>query len=303
VDKPVLIPDISKLRLDIYLADELEISRSQVNKLVEFGAVTVNGKAVKSGYLIKQGDRVEVSFPELARDLIPEDIPLNILYEDSFIAVLNKPQGMTVHPGGGCYSGTLANALLHRYPGLCGSVAAPHRPGIVHRLDKDTSGVMVVALNPAAHLALSKQFAARKVTKTYLALLEGNLSPDSGEIKTLIARDPKNRKLMCVSTHEGREAITRYRVLERFGQNCLVEFKILTGRTHQIRVHAKALGHPVVGDAGYGYKKQKFNVSGQLLHAQSLTFAHPVTGAELTFGAEPPEEFARVLEILTKNKK
>ncbi|MCL2798219.1 MAG: RluA family pseudouridine synthase [Firmicutes bacterium] len=346
MDKRLIIPEFSDagLRLDVYLSEELETTRSQIDKLVKFGAVTVNGNSVKSGYLVKQGDCVEVDFPESAQDLTPQDIPLDVLYEDDAIAVINKAHGMTVHPGGGCYSGTLANALLYRHPqighaavrgsglvtakedasyldsqkvsqGEVRAVTKPDhvtairavskpdpltaaRPGIVHRLDKDTSGVMVVAKTAAAHLKLSEHFAARKVSKTYIALLEGNPKFDAGELKTLIARDPKNRKLMCVSKHEGREAVTRYRVLERFEHNSLVEFNILTGRTHQIRVHAKHLGHPVVGDAQYGYKKQKFNVSGQLLHAKSLTFFHPVTGEERTFEAGLPQEFERVLGIL-----
>jgi len=293
-------PSDAGLRLDVYLAEELDKTRSNTDKLIRAGAVSVNGASVKSGYSVKLGDRIEITFPEETTDLVPENIPLDILFEDEAVAVLSKPQGMTVHPGGGCYTGTLVNALLYRYPALS-EQAGSGRPGIVHRLDKDTSGVMVIAKTAAAHLSLSAQFAGRTVSKAYLAILEGNLKSDSGELKTLIARDPKNRKLMCVSKRDGREAVTRYRVLERFDEHCLVEFKILTGRTHQIRVHAKHLGHPVVGDPQYGYKKQKFKLSGQLLHAQSLSFRHPLLGEELAFTAAPPPEFERVLGVLREN--
>lgn len=304
MNKRVMVPEISDAgsRLDSYLSEELGQSRSSVAKLIRGGGATVNGAQVKTGYALKCGDRVEVKFPQTVIDLIPENIPLEILYEDEEIAVINKPQGMTVHPGGGCYTGTLANALLYRYPDLP-ELSGSGRPGIVHRLDKDTSGAIVIAKSASAHQNLSAQFAERGVTKLYRAVLEGNLKTDSGELQTLIGRDPKNRKLMCVAARDGREAVTKYRVLERFTENCYTEFQILTGRTHQIRVHAKFLGHPVAGDVQYGYKKQKFNLNGQLLHAQSLTVRHPVSGNEMTFTAPLPEYFVRILEILRASRK
>ena len=288
--------DIGK-RLDVYLSEELDTTRSQVANLIKSGAVLANKKQVKSGYLVKSGDVVSVTLPEAVTELVPENIPLDILYEDDHIAVTYKPQGLAVHPGGGAQTGTLANALVYRYKTLSSHSGAA-RPGIVHRLDKDTSGVMVIAKTNEAHLALSTQFANRAVTKTYIAIVEGSPKSNSGEVKTFITRDYKNRKIMRISTFEGKEAVTYYTVLERFEANAYVKFNILTGRTHQIRVHAKHIGHPIVGDKSYGFSKQRFNLSGQLLHAESLTFIHPKTLQSMTFTADPPQEFTRILQLL-----
>ncbi|MCL2062486.1 MAG: RluA family pseudouridine synthase [Firmicutes bacterium] len=298
MNKLTLYPDASdaRLRLDVFLAEELAQTRSAVSNLLRNGLITVNGEKQKSGYAVKPSDCIEVTSVCAQTDIIPQDIPLDILYQDHAVAVLNKPAGMTVHPGGGCNTGTLANALLYRFPQLLNTCQT--RPGIVHRLDKDTSGVMVAALTASAHQNLSAQFAARSVNKIYVALLEGNLKSDRGEIITLIGRDPQNRKLMRVVPRDGREAVTHYKVLQRFTAHCLTQFQILTGRTHQIRVHAKHLGHPVVGDAAYGYKKQRFTVSGQLLHAQSLSFTHPESAQNLTFTAPIPPQFERILEVI-----
>ncbi len=284
-------------RLDVFLTDELGISRSYINKLIAEGNITVNGNKVKSGKSVKRGDVIRVCIPDSEpAAIIPQNIPLDILYEDDDIAVINKQQGLTVHPGGGAVDNTLANALMFHLKSLS-SINGVIRPGIVHRLDKDTSGVMVIAKNNAAHLDLAEQIAQRKTKKLYKALLEGILKEDCGTLKTLIGRNPSDRKLMCVAK-SGREAITQFRVLERFKENTFAQFDILTGRTHQIRVHAKYLGHPVVGDKAYGYKKQKFNLNGQLLHAYSLSFSHPRTREIMTFTAPLPDYFENVLRIL-----
>ena len=284
-------------RLDVIVSALTGYTRSRIKQLVEKGLVRADGVTVKKcGHTLKKGDTVTLDVPDLVEKIEKKDIPVDILYEDDDIAVINKPQGLTVHPAGGNYTDTLVNALMYRLDKLSG-INGEIRPGIVHRLDKDTSGVMVVAKNDAAHLNLSAQIAKRTVKKEYLALLEGNLKDNSGTIVTRIGRSPKNRKLMAVLP-EGREAVTDYTVLTRFDDNCLVLFVIRTGRTHQIRVHAKYLGHPVVGDKSYGYKKQKFDLNGQLLHAYRLTFTHPTTGKVMTFVAPVPDYFVKVYDTL-----
>lgn len=284
-------------RLDVILSEAAGLTRSRVKQLLDGGSVLVDGvTAKKCGQTVKPGASIEIDVPEPVVKIEEKDIPVEILYEDSDIAVINKPQGLTVHPAGRNYTDTLVNALMFRLDSLSG-INGEIRPGIVHRLDKDTSGVMVVAKNDAAHLSLSSQIAQRSVKKEYLALLEGRLADDEGCVKTGIARSVRNRKLMEVND-SGREAITEYRVLRRFAENSFVLFRILTGRTHQIRVHAKYLGHPVVGDKSYGYKKQKFALNGQLLHAYRLAFNHPATGERLVFTAPLPGYFIKVLEVL-----
>ncbi len=289
-------------RLDVYLAFILPYTRSQIKNLIVDGNVLVNGQKVKSGKSLKAGDVVSIEMPKpIEAKALPEDIPLDILYEDDDIAVINKQRGLIVHPAPGVYTGTLVNALLYRLKDLSG-VNGAHRPGIVHRLDKDTTGVMVVAKNDVAHLDLSRQIADRTVIKKYLALLEGNLKDDEGTVSTFIDRSERDRRLMVVSD-SGRMAITDYKVLERFTDNCLVEFRLHTGRTHQIRVHAKYLLHPVVGDKAYGFKKQRFDLDGQLLHSHELTFTHPRTKEKMTFVAPLPSDFLRVLDILRRSEK
>lgn len=283
--------------MDIILAEKTGYTRSYVKQLVEKQAVTINGEtAKKSGQNVKAGDEIALDEPELVTKLEKKDIPVDILYEDDDIAVINKPQGLTVHPAGGNYTDTLVNALMFRLDNLSG-INGEIRPGIVHRLDKDTSGVMVVAKTDEAHLGLSEQIAARTVRKEYLAILEGAPPRESDTIVTKIGRNPKDRKLMAV-TPDGREAVTDYRVITRFKENSLVLFRIHTGRTHQIRVHAKYIGHPVVGDKAYGFKKQRFELDGQLLHAYRLEFTHPGTGERMTFTAPLPSYFERVYNVL-----
>ncbi len=284
-------------RLDTIISQNCDFTRSYVKQLIEKNNVTVNGEVPKkSGQVVKVGDVVVIEVPQLVEKIEKKDIPIDILYEDDDIAVINKPQGLTVHPAGGNYTDTLVNALMFRLDSLSG-INGEVRPGIVHRLDKDTSGVMIVAKNDNAHLSLSNQIAERTVVKEYVALLEGNLSQDSGKVVTNIGRSPRDRKLMAV-VKDGREAITEYNVISRFDQNCFVKFRILTGRTHQIRVHAKYLNHPVVGDKAYGFKKQKFDLDGQLLHAYRLSVTHPSTGERMTFTAPLPEYFVKVYNTL-----
>lgn len=289
-------------RLDVVVSEQTEYTRSRISGLVSSGAITVNGAAAKkSGQLVRERDEIELDVPEAVVKLEKKDIPIEIVYEDKDIAVINKPQGLTVHPAGGNYDNTLVNALMYRLDSLSG-INGEIRPGIVHRLDKDTSGVMVVAKNDKAHLSLSEQIADRTVRKEYLALLEGNPASCEGTIVTRIGRSPKNRKLMAV-TSDGREAITEYRVVTRFEEYSLVLFHIVTGRTHQIRVHAKHIGHPVVGDRSYGYKKQRFKLDGQLLHAFRLTLTHPASGERMNFEAPLPDYFVKVYDALAAKEK
>lgn len=284
-------------RLDVILAEATGYTRSYIKQLVEKNAVLVNGEAVKkSGQTVKPADEITLDEPELVTKIEKKDIPIEVLYEDDSIAVINKPQGLTVHPAGGNYTDTLVNALMYRLDNLSG-INGEIRPGIVHRLDKDTSGVMVVAKTDAAHLALSEQIANRTVKKEYVAILEGTPAKDCGTIITKIGRNPKDRKLMAV-TGDGREAVTDYKVITRFKENSFVLFRIHTGRTHQIRVHAKYIGHPVVGDKSYGFKKQKFDLNGQLLHSYRLTLTHPATGEVMTFIAPLPDYFEKVYDVL-----
>ena len=286
-------------RLDIFLQHKFpSFSRSHIKNMIEKNCVFVNGKQVKSGYKLRENDKISVTIkaPEKI-STEEEDVPFDIVYEDDDVVVVNKPQGLVVHPCTSTKSGTLVNGLLHRVKNLSG-INGVLRPGIVHRLDKDTSGLLVVAKNDKAHISLQEQIKNKTCKRIYLAVLSGNLKEDSGEIVTKIARDKKDRKKMAVADI-GREAITNYRVLERFKDACLVEFLLKTGRTHQIRVHAKYLNHPIVGDKVYG--KEVKGLNGQLLHAYKLSFIHPTTGKEVSFTAPLPDYFENYLQKLRKN--
>ena len=286
-------------RLDIFLQHKFpSFSRSHIKNMIEKNCVFVNGKQVKSGYKLRENDKISVTIkaPEKI-STEEEDVPFDIVYEDADVVVVNKPQGLVVHPCTSTKSGTLVNGLLHRVKNLSG-INGVLRPGIVHRLDKDTSGLLVVAKNDKAHIALQEQIKNKTCKRIYLAVLTGNLKEDSGEIVTKIARDKKDRKKMAVAD-VGREAITNYRVLERFKDACLVEFLLKTGRTHQIRVHAKYLNHPIVGDKVYG--KEVKGLNGQLLHAYKLSFIHPTTGKEVSFTAPLPDYFENYLQKLRKS--
>lgn len=287
-------------RADVFLSENLEgYTRSAVKRLFD-GGVLINGKPAKPSSPVSVGDEAEVTLPDAAEYAAkPEEIPIEIVYEDEDIAVVNKPQGMTVHMGNGNFEGTLVNALLFRLDSLSG-INGVIRPGIVHRIDKDTSGLLVVAKNDAAHLSLSKQIEEKSCKRTYLALLEGILKEDTGTVTTYLGRDPRDRvKMAVVSPDKGKLAITDFTVLKRFKEGfTLCRFDLRTGRTHQIRVHAKHLSHPVVGDPVYGVKKQKFNLNGQLLHAWRLRLTHPKTGEEMSFEAPLPDYFVKVLNKL-----
>ena len=279
-------------RLDVLLSEQSGLTRSRVAALMEEGHVTVDGMPVtKAGFKAKPGQTITLTIPA-PKPAVPEaqDIPLTILYEDQDLAVVVKPCGMVVHPAAGNEDGTLVNALLHHLDSL-GGIGGELRPGIVHRLDKDTSGLLLVAKNDASQLALSEQLSARTMEKHYRALVEGNIREDSGRIEAAIARSKKDRKKMAVDP-EGREAITEWTVLARGNGVTLLDVHILTGRTHQIRVHTKHIGHPVCGDPIYGSAKGA-KVPRLMLHAYSLAFTHPATGERLTFTAELPEEFKR----------
>ena len=282
-------------RLDVLLSEQSGLTRSRVASLMEEGHVTLDGVVVtKAGLKAKAGQTVTLTVPA-PKPAAPEaqDIPLTILYEDADLAVVVKPCGMVVHPAAGNEDGTLVNALLHHLDSL-GGIGGELRPGIVHRLDKDTSGLLLVAKNDAAQLALSEQLSARRMEKHYRALVEGMIREDSGRIEAAIARSKKDRKKMAVD-EEGREAITEWTVLARGRGVTLLDVHILTGRTHQIRVHTRHIGHPVCGDPIYGSPKGA-KVPRLMLHAYSLSFTHPTTGERLTFTAELPEEFVRGLK-------
>lgn len=286
-------------RLDDFITSQIEgKTRSHIKKLIDSENVYINGIiAKKSGSKIKIGDIVKINIPKIDNSTIEaEDIPLDIVYEDDDIAVINKTQGMVVHPAPGNYSGTLVNAALHHFKELSNNTDE-FRPGIVHRLDKDTSGLIIIAKNNMAHTELSRLLNKREVKKKYMALVHGNVKEDSGVIQTYLGRHTKDRKKMAV-TNTGKEAITRFKVIERFGKYTLVEFIIETGRTHQIRVHAKHMGHPVVGDPVYTNLKDPFKLNGQLLHAANLAFTHPVSGKHMDFNAQLPVYFNEVLKKL-----
>ena len=287
-----------KIRLDMFLANETGWTRSQIKLQIDAKKVLVNEKVQKAGFLIKNGDKVQISFSKevLQLNAEAENIPLDVVFEDDDFAIINKPQGMVVHPAPGAYNHTLVNALLYHFENLS-SGSNDIRPGIVHRIDKDTSGLLVVAKNDKAHASLAAQIAEHSCFRHYLALLEGNLKDDSGTIKTYIARNPNDRKQMAVSD-SGKLAITHYKVLQRFDGYCLVEFVLETGRTHQIRVHSKHLGHPIVGDKTYGIKNQKFNLDGQLLHAYKLELTHPSTAERLSYECKLPDYFEKTIAKL-----
>lgn len=285
------------LRIDVFLADKLGVTRSRVKKLCDDGNVFIDGKCIKSNKVLKGSETIEVEIPENKNlDVEPQNIPINIIYQDDDVAVIDKPQGLTVHAGSGTNGDTLVNALLYHLDNLSG-INGVIRPGIVHRIDKNTSGLLVVAKNDVAHLKLAKQLENKTCSRVYIALLEGVLKEDSGRICTFIGRNPKDRTKMAVVSN-GREAITDFKVLERFSNYTLCEFSLKTGRTHQIRVHSKHIGHPIVGDKEYGYKNQKFNLEGQLLHAAKLEFVHPMTEKKVCFESPLPNYFKKVLKTI-----
>lgn len=287
-------------RLDKFIADNSDISRSYAAKLCEDGLVLCGEKQLLKKYKILGTEEITINVPEPEElSIEPENIPLNIVYEDSDVIVVNKPQGLCVHPAPGNERGTLVNGLVYHCGDELSAINGVIRPGIVHRIDKDTSGLLIVAKNNEAHLKLSEQLKERKAMRKYVALVNGNIKEDSGTINKPIGRNPSDRKKMAV-VFGGREAVTHFNVLERFGQYTLIECILETGRTHQIRVHMASIGHSIVGDPLYGIKKEKFNLNGQLLHAKTIGFVHPRTGKMMEFTSDIPECFENVLEKLRK---
>ncbi len=298
-------------RLDAFVsASEPSVSRSAAARLCEEGSITVNGKPVKKNYVLKQGDRVELTLPEPVPDRAqPQNIPLDIVYEDSDIIVINKPQGMVVHPAAGNADGTLVNALLYHCGDSLSGIGGVSRPGIVHRIDKDTAGLLVVAKNDAAHISLSDQLQRHEVSRIYSAIVIGGPKDEEGTVNAPLGRDDRDRKRMAVIkdlSRPSREAVTHYTVLERFSGFSLVRCRLETGRTHQIRVHMSYIGHPLMGDVTYGGGRTQFEkahskyIQGQCLFAGELSLTHPRTGERMTFTVPRPQNFEALLQILRK---
>ncbi|MDE7366726.1 MAG: RluA family pseudouridine synthase [Lachnospiraceae bacterium] len=287
------------MRIDKYLSDMLpDISRSYIQKLLADGNILVNDTMVKSNYKLGTGDEISVNLPEAKEpDIVPENIPLDIVYEDEDILIVNKPKGMVVHPAAGHASGTLVNAIMYHCKDHLSTINGVLRPGIVHRIDMDTTGLLVVCKNDLAHQSLAEQLKVHSITRKYQAIVYDNIVEEQGTIQQSIGRHPVDRKKQAVNVRHGREAITHYRVLERFhGKYTLVECQLETGRTHQIRVHMAYIHHPLLGDTVYGPAKDRFHLQGQTLHAGVLGFVHPRTKKYVEFQAELPEYFQQLLE-------
>lgn len=286
-------------RLDVYLVSQIDtLSRSHIQKKIEENKILVNQKATKSNYKLRLSDEVKVMIEDPQPiEILAEDIPLDILYEDAHLIVINKKRGMVVHPAAGNYTGTLVNALLAHCDDLSG-INGEIRPGIVHRLDKDTSGVMVAAKSDIAHLSLAEQIKEKTATRKYYAIVHGNIKEDEGVIQGAIGRHTTDRKKMAIVFEGGKDATTKFKVVERFGEYTLVECKLLTGRTHQIRVHMTYIGHPVLGDPKYGMAKSQFKIAGQALHSANLEFVHPITKEKLFFTAPLPDDMEKILKVL-----
>ena len=290
-------------RADKYISEKVpEISRSFAAKLLEEGRVLANGEKIGKNYKVKEGDilNIDMPEPELA-DVLPENIPLDIVYEDDDLLVVNKPQGMVVHPAPGNYSGTLVNALMYHCKDNLSAINGTIRPGIVHRIDKDTSGLLVVAKNNDVHISLTAQLKEKKAVRKYYALVNGNVK-ENGTVNKPIGRNPSDRKKMAVVAG-GREAVTHFNVLRNYDRYTLLECILETGRTHQIRVHMASVGHSIVGDKTYGKTKEEFKLNGQLLHAKTIGFNHPSKGIYMEFSSELPEYFSDILNKLDKRQK
>ena len=279
-------------RIDAFIASKLSLSRSFASELIDEGKVLLNGSVVKKRALVKSGDEVLVEIPELKEpEAVPQDIPLDIVYEDDDLLVVNKPKGMVVHPAPGNSDGTLVNALLYHCKGSLSGIIGVSRPGIVHRIDKDTSGLLIVAKNDTAHIHLAEQIKEHSFTREYLAICYGNVKQENGLVSAPIGRDPKNRQRMAVVYKNSKSAVTHYEVVERFEGFTMMRFRLHTGRTHQIRVHMSSIGHPIAGDPIYGPKKVITELEGQCLHAGKIGFIHPKSGNYLEFEAELPQYF------------
>lgn len=298
-----LTADRSGERIDRFLSNDLEnLSRSYIQKLLKDGGVLVNRKVVKPNYKLNTGDEILVQIPDpQTLDILPEDIPLDILYEDDDILVVNKPKGMVVHPSPGHYSHTLVNAILYHCKNRLSGINGVLRPGILHRIDMDTTGSLLICKNDSAHQILAGQLKEHSITRRYHAVVHGNFKEDTGTVNAPIGRHPVDRKKMSTKAPNGRVAVTHYRVLERLGNYTYIECELETGRTHQIRVHMASIGHPIVGDAVYGPAKCPFKLQGQTLHAKTLGIIHPGTGKYMEFDAPLPEYFTSLLECLRRN--
>lgn len=304
-EKSLIFNDNEKIRIDLYLTQkEIYPSRSQIRNLITQGKIRVNGNPVKPSYILKNGDVIDLALPENKELKIKaEAIPLDIIYEDEYLVVVNKPADMIVHPAGKIRSGTLVNALLYHCQESLSGIGGVIRPGIVHRLDKNTSGLMVVAKNDFAHLDLSRQIKEHQVTKKYITLVHGNIKDDSGIINAPIGRSLKNRKKMAVTEGKSREAITHFKVLKRFSGYTLVEATLRTGRTHQIRVHLAFIGYPIVGDQLYGHKRQGLNIHRQALHSYVLGFVHPASKKYMEFSVPLPKDIQEPIDCLEGEEK
>ena len=286
-------------RIDKYLNENTEYTRSKIQKMIENGNILVNDIKVKDSYKVKENDYITIEALEETTDILPENIPLDIYYEDDDLIVVNKPSGMVVHPAPGNYTGTLVNALIYHTNNLS-KVNTNIRPGIVHRIDADTSGLLLVAKNDKSHNILAEAIQKKEVVREYIALVEGIIMEDTATIDAPIGRDKKDRKKMTVTSENSKDAVTHIRVLERYKDSTLIRCKLETGRTHQIRVHLSYIGHPVVNDPVYGHKKLIDKDFGQMLHAEKLGFVHPTTKEYMEFTAPLPEYFEKLLEKLRK---
>lgn len=296
--------DKDNIRLDAYIAGQVsELSRTMIQKLIESGEILVNGNKKKLSYKVSVGDTITINIPEVKEvDLKPQDIPVEVVYEDNDIIVVNKPKGMVVHPANGNPDGTLVNAIMAMSKDSLSGIGGELRPGIIHRIDKDTSGLLIVAKNDRAHIEMSNQIKNHEVKKIYIALVRGVVGEEEATIDMPIGRSTKDRKKMAV-VKNGKEAVTHFKVLKRYNKYTLLQVKIDTGRTHQIRVHMAEIGHPVVGDMVYSNGKNDFGVEGQMLHAQILEFKHPITGKQMRLEAELPEYFKNVIKQLDNENK
>ena len=296
--KEIVVEGNENKRTDAYISEITDYSRTAVQRLIDEEKITINGKIVKSSYKVQYGDRIEIEEePAKEIELKAQDIPLEILYEDNDIIVVNKPKGMVVHPANGNPDGTLVNAVMAICKDSLSGIGGEIRPGIVHRLDKNTSGAIIIAKNDKAHINLSEQLKKHEIKKTYIALVRGVVKENNASINMPIGRSKKDRKKMDVDKN-GKEAITHFKVMKRYKDSTLLEINIETGRTHQIRVHLSHIGYPIIGDDVYSNGKNRWNIEGQCLHAKSLDFKHPITGKQMHIEAELPEYFKKILEEL-----
>lgn len=293
----IVVKENSQIRIDKYLMMVQDISRSKLQKMIDNGYILVNNKKVKASYLVKEDDVVTIMDYVENNDILPQNIPLDIVYEDEYLLVVNKPSGMVVHPAPGNYKDTLVNALMYHCNNNLSTVNGSIRPGIVHRIDADTSGLLLVAKNDRVHDDLAKQISEKSVVRKYICLVHGVISEDSATVDAPIGRDTNNRKKMCVTGENSKDAVTHIKVIERYNDATLIECTLETGRTHQIRVHMSYINHPVVNDPVYGYNKLDDKNFGQMLHAMEIGFVHPITHKFMDFKVDPPKEFNKILEI------